>query len=257
MSPSSTIAVLAISCLALAGAGAAVFMSQQQPRTTTTTTIEQVDTTDLEQQIAQLRAEVTTLRARLDAVEAKPALSPTISASSTGTDVEYSAEAPEEDRIALAVEAVLEEKGVEYVKQAQRIAKRDGARDGMTKWVNSRRERLPALYERISQKMRLDPRRGRQVEDIIHTTFESMNELTEQLHAEPPLSDEDQYAIMGEIKTSVGTMVGQLDEVLEDEELIQLGELTIESELPRVGYAIIEEGKDDDTPAEDAEAGGN
>ena len=68
--------------------------------------------------------------------------------------------------------------------------------------------------------------------------------------ADPEPSEEDQYAIMGEIKSSVGGMVEQLDEVLEDDELIALGQITIESEMPRVGYAIIEEGKDQDEPAD-------
>ena len=237
-------AAVALSFVSLVAAGTAIYLVKQpaEPATAPTQTAP-VDLSEFEDELSELHAEIRTLKHRLDAVEARPRPSaPSESAlqapPSEAAKAAWSAQKlKENEALTQAVEAVLEEKEI-----AQREAKRAKQSAGMRDWVTKQTAKLPALYQRIGQKMNLTPVRRREVEAIIDGTFTRMTELSDELQADPPPTEEDSYAIMGEIKSSVGTMVEELDEVLNDDELLELGEITAE-ELPRVGWVIMEEAK--------------
>lgn len=247
---SSNAVVVAVSCVALTGAVAALLIATQKPEQPLVRT--QLESSGKapsvapgdDREIARLTAMVAELRARLEAVErrTRPPETPVLAPTSVEELDDVPVAEVGKEKLARAVEAVLDEKGVEYLKNAQRVAKRESARDGLTKWVDSQTEKLPALQERIAQRLNVDPRRRLLVGEVIDSTFETMRELTDQLHADPPPSEEDQYAIMGEVKSSVGAMVEELDELLEADELIELGEITIESGIPRVGHVLVKTG---------------
>ena len=242
-----TAVLFALSIVSLTLAASAVFMSQHgSPPTPVTTTPVAVDTTALEESVARLAEEVDSLRARVAAVEQPPTAVADGEPSADGLPVETRDLAMLEEPIARAVEEIMEQNGVDYVRKAQALTKRVSARDGMTRWVRTRQDQLPVLRERIAEKLDIDRPRREQVTEIVDNAFVNMGTIIELLNEDPPPSDEESRLMMGEVKQSVGVMVGELDEILDDDELIQLGEITIASEMPRVGYAIIEEGKDQD-----------
>jgi hypothetical protein len=120
-----------------------------------------------------------------------------------------------------------------------------GQREAMANWVDTRLDQLPTVYRGIAEKMSLPAGVRVEVEDIIAATFEDVAVLTDRLMADPPLPEQESHQIMGEMKETVGTMITDLDSILTADELIELGQITVEAEMPRIGGALIAEGKSD------------
>ena len=119
----------------------------------------------------------------------------------------------------------------------------------MTKWIGTARGKLPNLYDKIVEKMELDPETEMVVEDILETSFHAMTILSEELlHGDFPEEEEDQMIaeIQGEIRQEVGTLIGELDEVLNPAQMVQLGQIYSEEVDPRVGQGIVNNGNQGD-----------
>jgi len=244
MSVSNSSAFQAISILAVILSGIAIYSTQQPPATMDPVpTTESNNTAQLEEAIASLRGELITLQFRLDAVE-QAGVEESSARETTGIDAEakrVQLQALEADRIAAAVEAVIDERGVELAKQAQRQAKREQSRGSMSRWVDKARSRLPNLYERIADKMELAPRTEMAVEEILETGFETMSMIATEM-AEGDLNDEEVLALQVETKDEVGNIIQQLDEVLEPQEMVLLGQIYSVEIDPKVGGAITNSG---------------
>lgn len=260
MSVASSTLFQSLSLLAVILSGTALFISQQQeaPQQIASTPVVTVDNAAIEESVEQLRSDLLVLQGRLDLLEQPPEEKQenTDEESATSHQIEASSAAALEARVVKAVDEVMERRGVEYAKRAQRAAKAEGARDGMSRWVRNAREKLPNLHDRITAEMNLDYRREQAVQDLIDSSLETMSFLTDQLHADPPLDEFEQQALMGEVKQEVGTLVEGLDEILEDSELIELGVLYSEEVDPRVGGVIINEGKEGEEEAGEGDAPG-
>ena len=111
----------------------------------------------------------------------------------------------------------------------------------MSKWVNNSRQKLPNLYDQITDTMNLDPRTEIEVEEILETGFETLTIITTEL-MEGDHNDEEVQALQIEAKQEWGNIIGQLDEVLEPQEMIQLGQIYSEEVDPKVGGAITDTG---------------
>jgi hypothetical protein len=159
----------------------------------------------------------------------------------------------EAERITAAVEAVMEERGVELAKAAQRRAKRDEVGGRMTNWIGNARSKLPNLYEKITDKMELDPETEMAVEEILETGFETMTILSDELlNGDFPEGEEAQMVaeIQGEIRQEVGTIISELDEVLNPAQMVQLGQIYGEEVDPRIGQGIVNNGNAGDSEEE-------
>lgn len=245
MSSSTSGIFQATSILAVILSGTAIYFSQQSPARMdpVPTTTESNSTAQLEEAISSLRGELITLQFRLDALELA---SIEESAALGTTEIEAEAkrvqlQALEAERIAAAVEAVIDERGVELAKKAQRQAKREQGRTGMSRWVNNSRNKLPNLYDRIAEKMDLDPRTELAVEEILETGFETLSMITTEL-VEGDLDDDEILTLQIEAKDEFGNIIGQLDEVLDPQQMIHLGQIYSAEVDPKVGGAIINNG---------------
>ncbi len=244
MSVSNSSAFQAISILAMILSGIAIYSTQQSPATIEPVpTTESNNTAQLEEAIASLRGELITLQFRLDAVEQAGIEE---SAARETTDIEAETNrvqlrALEAERIAAAVEAVIDERGVELAKRAQSQAKREQSRAGMSRWVDKARNQLPNLYERIADKMELDPRTEMAVEEILETGFETISMIATEM-AEGDLNEDEVLALQVETKDEFGNIIRQLDEVLEPQEMVLLGQIYSVEVDPKLGGAITNSG---------------
>ncbi len=244
MSSSTSGIFQATSILAVILSGIAIYSTQQSPaKTNPVPTTESNSTAQLEEAISNLRGELITLQFRLDAMELA---SVEESAVLENTEIETETkrvqlQEVEAERITAAVEAVIDERGVELAKEAQRRAKREQGRTGMSRWVDNSRNKLPNLYDRIAEKMELDPRTELAVEEILETGFETLSMITTEL-VEGDLDDDEILALQIEAKDEFGNIIGQLDEVLDPQQMIHLGQIYSEEVDPKVGGAIINNG---------------
>ena len=241
----------ALSMLAVVLAGSAIYVAQQDTKPVPTRTQAAFDTSVLEQSISNLRGEVVSLQTRLESME-EAALKE--SAALGTTEIEAEAErvqlrALEAERIAAAVEAVIDERGVDLAKEAQRRAKREEGRTGMSRWVDSSRDKLPNLYDRIAEKMDLDHQTEIAVEVILETGFETLSMITTEL-VEGDLDDDEILALQIEAKDEFGNIIGQLDEVLDPQQMIHLGQIYSAEVDPKVGGAITNNGNQGDSEDE-------
>ena len=88
-----------------------------------------------------------------------------------------------------------------------------------------------------------------EVEEILETSFEIMTILSNEiLTGDFPAEEETEMIaeIQGEIRQEVGTMIGELDEVLNPAQMVQLGQIYAEEVDPRVGQGIVNNGNDGD-----------
>ena len=241
----------ALSALAVVLAGSAIYVAQQDTKPVPTQTQTAFDASVLEQSISNLREEMIGLQTRLESME-EAALEE--SAALGTTEVEAEAKrvqlwALEAERITAAVEAVIDERGVDLAKEAQRRAKREQGRTGMSRWVNNSRDKLPNLYDRIAEKMDLDLQTEIAVEEILETGFETLSMITTEL-VEGDLDDDEILALQIEAKDEFGNIIGQLDEVLDPQQMIHLGQIYSEEVDPKVGGAITNNGNQGDSEDE-------
>ena len=241
----------ALSMLAVVLAGSAIYVAQQDTEPVPTQTQAAFDASVLEQSISSLRDEMASLQTRLESME-EAALEKSAAIGTTEVEAEakrVQLRALEAERIAAAVEAVIDERGVELAKEAQRRAKREQGRTGMSRWVDNSRDKLPNLYDRIAEKMNLDHQTEIAVEEILETGYETMTILSEELlNGDFPEGEEAEMVaeIQGEIRQEVGTMIGELDEVLNPAEMIQLGQIYGQEVDPRIGQGIVNNGNQGD-----------
>ncbi len=245
MADSSSPLFPALSFVAVILAGSALYFSQQQPAPVPVQTQAAFDPSGLEETIGALRQEVASLQTKLDSLEYTATEKTDASIEPENETDKVQLRALEAERINAAVEAVLEERGPELAKQAQRRAKRTS----MSKRVNNDRQKLPNLYDQITDTMNLDPRTGIEVEEILETGFETLTIIATEL-VEGDLNDEEVQALQIEAKQEWGNIIGQLDEVLEPQEMIQLGQIYSEEVDPRVGGAITNTGNEGAAEAE-------
>ena len=249
MSSSTSGIFQATSILAVILSGIAIYSTQQSPAktnpvpTTESNSTAQISTAQLEESITSLRRELITLQFRLDAMEQTGVED---SAARETTEIEAEAkrvqlQEVEAERITAAVEAVIDERGVELAKEAQRRAKREQGRTGMSRWVDNSRNKLPNLYDQIAEKMELDPRTELAVEEILETGFETLSMITTEL-VEGDLDDDEILALQIEAKDEFGNIIGQLDEVLDPQQMIHLGQIYSAEVDPKVGGAITNTG---------------
>ena len=241
MSSSTSAIFQASSILAVILSATAIYFTQQTPARTdpVPTTTESNSAAQLEEAISSLRGELITLQFRLDALELA---SIEESAALGTTEIEAEAKrvqlrALEAERITAAVEAVIDERGVELAKEAQRRAKKEEGRTNMSRWVDKSRDKLPNLYDRIGDQMSLDPQTKIAVEEILETGFETLTMITTEL-VEGDLDDDEILALQIEAKDEFGNIIRQLDEVLEPSEMIWLGALYSAEVDPKLGGAI-------------------
>jgi hypothetical protein len=235
-------------------AGSAVyFVQQQQPEPVPDQTQASFDPSVLEETISALRQEVMGLQTKLDSMEKTAAGKSGAVTEPEGEENRVQLRAIEAERITAAVEAVMEERGVELANQAQRRAKIEDRRTGMSRWVGNARSKLPNLYDQIAEKMGLDPETEMAVEEILETGFDTMTILSEELlNGDFPEEEEAQMVaeIQGEIRQEVGTIISELDEVLNPAQMVQLGQIYGEEVDPRIGQGIVNNGNEGDSEEE-------
>jgi hypothetical protein len=253
MSVSSSPLFPALSLVSVLVAGSALYFVQQQPEPVPVQTQASFDPSVLEETISALRQEVMGLQSKLDSMEITAAEKSDAVVETEGEEKRGQLRAVEAERITAAVEAVMEERGVELAQQAQRRAKRDEVGGRMSNWIGNARTKLPNLYDKITEKMELDPQTEMAVEEILETGFETMTILSDELlNGDFPEEEEAQMIaeIQGEIRQEVGTMIGELDEVLNPAQMVQLGQIYAEEVDPRVGQGIVNNGNAGDSEEE-------
>ena len=241
----------ALSILAVVVAVSAIYVAQQDTESVPTQTQAAFDASVLEQSISSLRDEMASLQTRLESME-EAALEKSAAIGTTEVEAEakrVQLRALEAERIAAAVEAVIDERGVELAKEAQRRAKREQGRTGMSRWVDNSRDKLPNLYDRIAEKMNLDHQTEIAVEEILETGFETLSMITTEL-VEGDLDDDEILALQIEAKEEFGNIIGQLDEVLDPQQMIHLGQIYSAEVDPKVGGAITNNGNQGDSEDE-------
>ena len=119
----------------------------------------------------------------------------------------------------------------------------------MSRWVDNSRDKLPNLYDRIAEKMDLDPQTELAVEEILETGFETLSMITTEL-VEGDLDDGEILALQIEAKDEFGNIIGQLDEVLDPQQMIHLGQIYSAEVDPKVGGAITNNGNEGDSEDE-------
>jgi len=254
MSVSSSPLFPALSLVSVLVAGSAVyFVQQQQPEPVPVQTQASFDPSVLEESISALRQEVMSLQSKLDSMGKTVSEQPDPATEPEGEEKRVQLRAVEAERITAAVEAVMEERGVELAQQAQRRAKRDEVGGRMSNWIGNARTKLPNLYDKITEKMELDPQTEMAVEEILETSFETMTILSDELlNGDFPEEEEAQMVaeIQGEIRQEVGTLIGELDEVLNPAQMVQLGQIYGEEVDPRIGQGIVNNGNEGDSEEE-------
>jgi hypothetical protein len=239
----------ALSLVSVLLAGSAVYLAQQQPEAIPVQTRAPFDPSGLERSISVLVQEMKGLQSKLDSMGKTVSEQPDSSTEPENEQERIQFRARETERITAAVEAMMETRGVELAQNAQRRAKRDEVGGRMTKWVGTARSKLPKLYDQITDKMELDPETEMEVEEILETSFEIMTILSNEiLTGDFPEEEETEMIaeIQGEIRAEVGTMIEELDVVLNPAQMVQLGQIYLEEVDPRVGQGIINNGNDGD-----------
>ncbi len=242
-----------LSVVAVLLGGSAVYLVQQQPQAIPVQTRAPFDPSALEKSISDLRQEVIDLQAKVETMGETVPDTPEDWTGPEGEKRRVQFRARETERITAAVEAVMETRGVELAQHAQVRAKREEVGGRMTNWVSTARSKLPKLYEKITAEMELDPETEEAVEEILETSYGVMTFLSNEiLEGDFPEGEELEMIaeIQGEIREEVGTLVGELDEVLNPAQMIHLGEIYIEEVDPRIGQGIVNNGYEGDSATE-------
>ncbi|MGE4619470.1 MAG: hypothetical protein AAEJ04_06650 [Planctomycetota bacterium] len=255
MSASSSPLFPALALISVLLAGSAIYIAQQTaaPLPESVQTQASFDPRGLEEKITALSREVAQLQSKLDSVGKTVAKKADESTEPENEEKQIQLRERETKRITAAVEAVMEKRGVEMAQTAQRRAKRDEVGGRMTNWVSNARGKLPNLYEKITENMELDPETEEAVEEILETSYETMTFLSNEiLDGDFPEGEETEMIaeIQGEIREEVGALVNDLDEILNPEQMIQLGQIYIDEVDPRVGQGIVNNGNQGDSENE-------
>jgi hypothetical protein len=242
-----------ISLLALILSVTAIFLQQQSNPSATTPsqqTTSSSDTSKLQMKFSQLRNEVKQLQERLDSIESTSAKSEITGArsrgsnssasqlldelhdgnqSTDGSDKSVSAllgeDLTRDERLLAAVEAVMEERGVEYTQAALRRSEIEESRDKTTEFVDGSLERVPRILDQVAREMNLGVARQLQLEDVLLTYSDTAAQITDDLYRDPPPSYDETEQIVAEYWQVFGQLGGQLQEVLNDEEMKQFGQI--------------------------------
>ena len=239
----------ALVILALLLSGIAVFYtgnSSDQDSRPPLQKVEQVNTQEIEKTLKQLQAELITISSRLDALETSPGLgeAPESNKKSGVSKDALVGEAVIAARVEEAVEKALDQQGVDLVKKAQRQAKRESTLSGFDKYVTNYGEGLPQVYQSIAEKMNLDRNRQQQLEETLEAGWTRMDELTTQLF-NGDLPPDEEFTLMGEIKSVGGETIQELGTFLNGGEMLQLGEIMMATDgTQRMGMGIAGAGKD-------------
>ena len=256
MSVSSSPLFPALSLVSALVAGAALYSVQQQqtePQPVPVETEASFDPSGLEESVSALRREVLELQSKLVLMAKTVSEKPGVSTEPESEEKRVQLHALEAERITTAVEAAMEERGVELAKKAQRRANRVETGTRMSDWIGKARNKLPNLYNQITDKMELDPQTEMAVEEILETSFEVMTILSDEiLNGDFPEEEEAQMIgeIQTEIKQEVGSLIGELDEVLNPAQMVQLGQIYAEEVDPRIGQGIVNNGNEGDSEEE-------
>ena len=239
MSDSKTSLFHSISLLALILSAAAIFLQQQAtpslPSPDNQAAVETA-TTALEESLSLLRDDVLLLQARLEAVEVSTSQEPnstseildetrTDSASSRSLSALLGQDLSTDERLLAAVEAVMEERGVEYTRAALRRSEIEESRDKTTEFVDGSLERVPRIIDQVAREMNLGAARQLQLQDVLFTYSDTAAQLTDELYSDPPPSYDETEQIIAEYWQVFGQLGGQLQEVLNEEELKQFAEI--------------------------------
>lgn len=249
MSASGSPLYPALSFVAVILAGSAIYIAQQQPVPAPVQTQAAFDPTALEESMSALHQEVMQLQTKIDALDQVVTEKPDTNSEPENEEARIQLRAMEAERITAAVEAVMEERGVDLAQQAQRRAKREAGRTTMSKWVGTSRGKLPNLYDQIAARMELDPRTEMDVEEILETGFETLTIITDEL-VEGDHDDEEILALQIEAKEEFGNIIEQLDEILDPQQMINLGQIYSQEVDPKVGGAITNAGNQSEGEAE-------
>jgi len=232
MSASTPSFFQALSVVAVILSGAAIYISQQpdSPPPTEGNSPVAFDSSPLEESMERIHSDLLTLETRLDALEQTAPDEETGSAEEIPADLAQIAtvEALEvlfSGKLVEAVDRVMEEKGVEYARRAQKQAEIEDAREGTSRWVDGSVARLPRILDRVADQMNLGNARFLQVEEILTTSIGTAAHLTDELYSDPPPNAEQSEEIIGEIKSIYGQLGEQLGEVLNKEEMGQFGRI--------------------------------
>ncbi|NRA75798.1 MAG: hypothetical protein HRU16_07615, partial [Planctomycetes bacterium] len=194
------------------------------------------DTTALEESLSLLRDDVLLLQARLEAIETSSNQQPnpateildeakTDSASSKSVSALLGQDLSSDERLLAAVEAVMDERGVEYTRAALRRSEIEESRDKTTEFVDGSLERVPRIIDQVAREMNLGAARQFQLQDVLLTYSDTAAQLTDELYSDPPPGYDETEQIIAEYWQVFGQLGGQLQEVLNDEELKQFGQI--------------------------------
>lgn len=248
MSDSKNSLFHSISLLALILSATAIFLHQQSTPAPATPGNPQIssDTSQLEESLSLLRNEVRQLQTKLASIEAAtirsdssrtPGRGPT---SSTGILLEETGstdaagksvsallgeDLSTDERLLAAVEAVMEERGVEYTRAAMRRSEIEESRDKTTEFVDGSLERVPRILDQVAREMNLGATRQLQLEDVLLTYSDTAAQITDELYSDPPPSYDETEQIVAEYWQVFGQLGGQLQEVLNEQEMKQFGQI--------------------------------
>jgi hypothetical protein len=239
MSDSKNSLFPSISLLALVLSATAIFLQQQAtpslPSPANQATVGS-DTTALEESLSLLRDDVLLLQARLEAIETSSNQRPnpateildeanTDSASSKSVSALLGQDLSSDERLLAAVEAVMDERGVEYTRAALRRSEIEESRDKTTEFVDGSLERVPRIIDQVAREMNLGAARQLQLQDVLLTYSDTAAQLTDELYSDPAPGYDETEQIIAEYWQVFGQLGGQLQEVLNDEELKQFGQI--------------------------------
>ena len=239
MSDSKNSLFPSISLLALVLSATAIFLQQQAtpslPSPDNQAAVETA-TTALEESLSLLRDDVLLLQARLEAVEVSTSQDPNptreildetaaTGASSRSLSALLGQDLSTDERLLAAVEAVMEERGVEYTRAALRRSEIEESRDKTTEFVDGSLERVPRIIDQVAREMNLGAARQLQLQDVLFTYSDTAAQLTDELYSDPPPSYDETEQIIAEYWQIFGQLGGQLREVLDEEELKQFGQI--------------------------------
>ena len=199
-------------------------------------TVVGADTTALEEGFSLLRDDVLRLQARLEAIETSTSQKPKPateildeanidSVSSKSVSALLGQDLSTDERMLAAVEAVMEERGVEYTRAALRRSEIEQSLDKTTEFVDGSLERVPRIIDQVAREMNLGAARQLQLQDVLLTYSDTAAQLTDELYSDPSPGYDETEQIIAEYWQVFGRLGGQLQEVLNEEELKQFGQI--------------------------------
>ena len=119
----------------------------------------------------------------------------------------------------------MEERGVEYTRAALRRSEIEQSLDKTTEFVDGSLERVPRIIDQVAREMNLGAARQLQLQDVLLTYSDTAAQLTDELYSDPSPGYDETEQIIAEYWQVFGRLGGQLQEVLNEEELKQFGQI--------------------------------